>query len=77
MKIKNGLRGFAMAVVFQLGMMAGSAQTNIITVTLQFTTNLVSPAIWNTNLLAPVVVNGQNALANPITGFQMFFRLTQ
>jgi len=50
--------------------------TNV-TGNLQFTTNLVSSAAWNTNLPPPVVVNGQNAVTNPITGSQMFFRLTQ
>jgi sugar lactone lactonase YvrE len=48
--------------------------TNV-TGTLQFTTNLVSPALWNTNMPSPVVVNGQNAVTNPISGSQMFFRL--
>ena len=43
--------------------------------TLQFTTNLVSSAAWNTNLPPPVVVNGQNAVTNPISGSQQFFRL--
>ena len=48
--------------------------TNV-TGNLQFTTNLVSSAAWNTNLPPPVVVNGQNAVTNPISGTQMFFRL--
>jgi uncharacterized repeat protein (TIGR03803 family) len=43
---------------------------------LQFTTNLVPPAVWNTNLPVPVVVNGQNTVTNPIAGSQKFFRLT-
>ncbi len=45
--------------------------------TLQSTTNLVSPAAWVTNSPAPVVVNGQNTVTNPITGPQQFFRLIQ
>jgi hypothetical protein len=48
--------------------------TNV-TGNLQFTTNLVSSAAWNTNLPSPVVVNGQNAVTNPISGTQTFFRL--
>jgi uncharacterized repeat protein (TIGR03803 family) len=44
--------------------------------TLQFATNLASP-IWTTNLPAPVVVNGQNVVTNPISGTQQFFRLSQ
>jgi uncharacterized repeat protein (TIGR03803 family) len=45
-------------------------------VTLQSTTNLVSP-VWTTNSPAPVVVNGQNTVTNPICGTQQFFRLSQ
>jgi uncharacterized repeat protein (TIGR03803 family) len=44
--------------------------------TLQSTTNLVSP-VWTTNSLAPVVVNRQNTVTNPISGTQQFFRLSQ
>jgi uncharacterized repeat protein (TIGR03803 family) len=45
--------------------------------TLQSTTNLVSPAVWTTVSPAPVVVNGQNAVTNPSSGPQKFFRLSQ
>jgi uncharacterized repeat protein (TIGR03803 family) len=44
--------------------------------TLQSATNL-SSAIWTANLPAPVVVNGQNTVTNPISGMQQFFRLSQ
>ena len=44
---------------------------------LQSTTNLGSSAVWTTNSLGPVVVNGQNVVTNPITGTQKFFRLIQ
>jgi len=44
--------------------------------TLQSATNLGSSAIWPTNSPAPVVVNGQNVVTNPISGTQMFFRLS-
>src|ERR1044071_71730 len=43
---------------------------------LQSTTNLVSP-IWTTNFPAPVVINGQNAVTNPISGTRRFYRLSQ
>jgi uncharacterized repeat protein (TIGR03803 family) len=43
---------------------------------LQSTTNLSSP-FWTTNLPAPVVVNGQNTVTNPISGTQQFFRLNR
>jgi hypothetical protein len=45
--------------------------------TLEFATNLVPPTVWNTNLPAPVLVNGQNAVTNGISGAQMFYRLSQ
>jgi uncharacterized repeat protein (TIGR03803 family) len=50
--------------------------TNTLGFSLQSTTNL-TPAIWTTNLPAPVVVNGQYTVTNPISGTQQFFRLTQ
>ena len=45
--------------------------------TLQSTTNLGSSAVWATNSPAPVVVNGQNTVTNPMSGSQQFFRLIQ
>ena len=45
--------------------------------TLQSTTNLGSSAIWTTNSPAPVVLNGQNVVTNPIAGAQQFFRLSR
>jgi uncharacterized repeat protein (TIGR03803 family) len=42
---------------------------------LQSTSNLVSTAVWSTNSPAPVVVNGQCTVTNPIAGSQMFYRL--
>jgi uncharacterized repeat protein (TIGR03803 family) len=51
--------------------------TNFTGFTLQSTTNLGSSAIWSTNLPAPVVVNGQYAVTNPISGTRQFFRLKQ
>jgi uncharacterized repeat protein (TIGR03803 family) len=44
---------------------------------LQSATNLFPPAVWNTNLPSPVVVNGQNTVTNPISGAQQFYRLSQ
>jgi uncharacterized repeat protein (TIGR03803 family) len=51
--------------------------TNATGFTLQSTTNLVSPAVWITNSPAPVVVNGQNAVTNPVSGTKKFYRLSQ
>jgi hypothetical protein len=50
--------------------------TNATGFKLQSTTNLVSP-IWTTNSVAPVVVNGQNTVTNPISSTQQYFRLSQ
>jgi len=48
-----------------------------LTFTLQATTNLVSPAGWTTVSPVSAVVNGQNAVTNPISGAQKFYRLSQ
>ncbi len=45
--------------------------------TLQSTTNLGSLAFWTTNSPAPVVVNGQNFVTNPLASAHQFFRLSQ
>jgi hypothetical protein len=45
--------------------------------TVQSTTNLIPPLVWTTNAPAPVVINGQNTVTNPITGNQMYFRLSE
>jgi hypothetical protein len=50
--------------------------TNFTGFTIQSTTNLTSP-VWTTNLPAPVVVNGEYTVTNPISGTQQFFRLSQ
>jgi hypothetical protein len=44
---------------------------------LESSTDLGSSAIWTTDLVAPVVINGQNTVTNPISGTQQFFRLSQ
>jgi len=51
--------------------------TNATGFNLQSTTNLGSAAVWSTNSPAPVVVNGQNTVTNPISGTQQFYRLSQ
>lgn len=51
-------------------------QTNFTGFSLQSTTNLSSPA-WIPVSVAPVVVDGQNTVTNPISGTQQFFRLSQ
>src|SRR5207248_2479205 len=45
--------------------------------TLQSTTNLVLPAVWTTVSPGPVVLDGQNAVTNLISGAQQFYRLSQ
>jgi uncharacterized repeat protein (TIGR03803 family) len=51
--------------------------TNFAGYTLQATTNLGASALWTTNLPAPVVIDGQNTVTNPISAMQQFFRLSQ
>jgi hypothetical protein len=51
--------------------------TNATGFTLEFATNLVSPTAWHTNSTALVVIGEQNVVTNPISGTQMFFRLSQ
>jgi uncharacterized repeat protein (TIGR03803 family) len=51
--------------------------TNAAGFILQSTTNLVSPIVWSTVSPAPTVVNGQNAVTNPISGTKKFYRLSQ
>ena len=50
--------------------------TNFEAYALQSTPGLASP-VWTTNLPAPVVVNGQYTVTNPIPGHQRFFRLAR
>jgi uncharacterized repeat protein (TIGR03803 family) len=42
---------------------------------LQSTTNLAAPADWTAVSPGPVVVNGQNAVTNAVSGPQHFYRL--
>jgi len=51
--------------------------TNAAGFTLQSTTNLVSPTAWAAVSPGPFVVNRQNAVTNPISGTQQFYRLSQ
>jgi hypothetical protein len=51
--------------------------TNFTGYTLQSTISLGPAAIWTTNSTAPVVINGQYTMTNPISGTQQFFRLSQ
>ena len=45
-------------------------------VTLQSATNLL-PSSWTNSSLTPVIVNGQNTVSNPVSGRQLFYRLTK
>jgi uncharacterized repeat protein (TIGR03803 family) len=44
--------------------------------TLQTTTNLFPP-VWVNNSTTPAVINGQDVVTNPISGAQLFFRLSR
>ena len=62
-----------------------SAGTNVILTwkntasgyTLQSTHSLISLVVWTAVSAAPVVLNGQNTVTNPIAATQQFFRLSQ
>jgi uncharacterized repeat protein (TIGR03803 family) len=51
--------------------------TNDAEFALQSTTNPIPPIGWDTNLPAPVIVDGQYTVTNPISGTQKFYRLSQ
>jgi uncharacterized repeat protein (TIGR03803 family) len=74
---------FSLALESQLNILLSGANViltwpaNAAGFTLQSATNLVSQSVWSTNLPAPVIVNGQNTVTNPISGAQQFYRLTQ
>ena len=51
--------------------------TNDTGFTLESTTNLIPPVVWITNSPAPIVVNGQNTVTNPISNGWKFYRLIQ
>jgi uncharacterized repeat protein (TIGR03803 family) len=44
---------------------------------LESATNLVPPVAWQTNFIALIIIGGQDVIINPMTGSQMFFRLSQ
>jgi len=68
--------GVKMAIVLSGNNVILTWPTNATGYTLQSTTNL-STAVWTTNSSAPVVVNGQNTVTNPIISAQKFYRLNQ
>ena len=51
--------------------------TNVPGFNLASTHDLGVGVVWNTNSTAPVVVNGQNVVTNPIAGTRQFYRLQQ
>jgi hypothetical protein len=66
-----------MAIIPSQGNVILTWPTNAAGFNLKSTTNLVSPAVWTSVFPGPAVVNGQNAVTNPIAGTQQFFRLNQ
>jgi alpha-tubulin suppressor-like RCC1 family protein len=51
--------------------------TNAVGFNLQSATSLVPPVTWNGVSTGPMVVNGLETVTNPISGSQMFYRLSQ
>jgi len=50
---------------------------NSIGFTLQSTTSMASPVVWNNNLPVPVVINGQFVVTTPISAMPQFYRLSR
>jgi uncharacterized repeat protein (TIGR03803 family) len=74
---------FALSLVPSLGIAVSSNQVILSWPTwapnygLQCTTNIIPPIVWSAVLPQPIIVNGQNTVTNPITGEQIFYRLSQ
>jgi len=51
--------------------------TNSAGFTLQYTMSLISPAVWTNVSPGSVVVNGQNAVTNPVSDTQKYYRLSK
>ena len=51
--------------------------TNFPAFSLESTTNLASPTVWQTNLIGPAIIGGLNVVTNQITSKHQFYRLTQ
>jgi len=51
--------------------------TNAAGFNLEYTSTLSAGALWQTNLTAPAVINGQYVVTNAIAGTQKFYRLKQ
>jgi len=52
-------------------------QPNAAGFTQQSTTNLISPAVWTAVSPVLIVLNGQNAVTNAISGTRQFYGLDQ
>jgi uncharacterized repeat protein (TIGR03803 family) len=74
---------FSLLIAPQLSIVPAGANvvlswpTNAAGFGLQAATNLVPPVSWNAVSPVPVIVNGQNAVTNAITGAVGFYRLSQ
>jgi uncharacterized repeat protein (TIGR03803 family) len=66
-----------LAIILSGGNVILTWPTNAAGFTLQSTTNLVAPAVWSIVSPGPIVIGGQNAVVNPISGTQKFYRLSQ
>lgn len=51
--------------------------TNALGFSLQYTTNLSPPVVWNSISTTPSIVKGENVLTNSLAGTRMYFRISQ
>jgi hypothetical protein len=58
-------------------MTEGYYPANATAFTLEVATYLFSPTVWLNNSMPSIVLGGQDVIISPISGSQMFFRLTQ
>lgn len=72
----NAIEAPSLGIARSAQNMVISWPTNSILSTLLSATNLSPSAVWTTNSTTPVTDNGQNFVTNPVSGKQMFFRLS-
>jgi uncharacterized repeat protein (TIGR03803 family) len=66
-----------LAIVHSPGNAILSWPTNAIGFNLQSTTNLLPQAIWSLGSTAPIVIDGQHTVTDPVSGPRKFYRLIQ
>jgi pimeloyl-ACP methyl ester carboxylesterase len=84
-QISGGISYYRLAIIAAPTLQAQISSSNIIlswpsssqNFSLQTTTNLADPNSWMTLTNVPAIMNLQNTITNPISGYQGFYRLIQ